>query len=214
MNNSKIIEQIDCTPWLKQTKMFVAKGRPGSHVDIASQSNMTLAKFLRQQTQTMREGRLTQAEYTSADRDKQKADKGFAGGEWISLASYEHDYRNRENWQGSNAVVIDADAKHGINEGARYAFSSAQLKDRLAGLQFLALPTHSYLDEIPRWRIIVTLSEIVTDPTEYAAIAHALAKRLDDNIDPRTFTPEQYWYSMSAPKDERDKRLGMIVVGG
>lgn len=199
-------------PWLHKTPIAISIGKRDTHADIKSQHDTTLATWLKGQTGTKREGVMTAAEYAAATKAQRVADKARVG--WYSISHYNNNRRSGENWTGTITCVLDADAKHGNLEGAQYSFSADELVRRLDGLQFVALPTHSYTDECPRWRIVVPLSETVTDRSEFGAIAKHISKRLDGFVDPRTYTPEQYWFSLSAPKGEWEKRLGLIVVGG
>ena len=63
-------------------------------------------------------------DYAAANKNARNADKAKAG--WYSFAAYEKHRRNGENWQGSNIVVIDADAKHGEVESAEYRGASRE----------------------------------------------------------------------------------------
>jgi hypothetical protein len=205
---------IQDTAWLHQTPIAISIGKRGTHATVKEQRNTTLAVWLKGQTKTNREGVMTAAEYVAADKELRGADKSAAGGGWYSFAHYDENHRAGDNWKGSNIVVIDADAKHGHEEGPQYSFTAAQLAARLDGLQFVALPTHSYTDECPRWRIVIPMSEVVADRAEFAAVAKKVAEKLNSNVDARSYTPEQYWFSMSAPKGEWANRLDLIVVGG
>ncbi|MDA8259923.1 MAG: hypothetical protein M0Z99_30505 [Betaproteobacteria bacterium] len=196
--------------WTQQIVTDVSRGK-GDWAEVKASAQATLADWLKWQIGKRREGLLDAIKYASATKAAREADKVRAG--WYSFAAYDHNHRNSKNWRGSNIVVIDADAKHGENEGPEYSFTADQLRERLKGLQFIALPSHSYTDEIPRWRIVIPLSEVVTDRKEYEAIARQLAWRLDGYVDPRSCTPEQLWFSMSAPKGEWDRRIKLVVLG-
>jgi hypothetical protein len=197
--------------WSQQIAINLSRGK-SDWGEVKGSATVTLADWLMWQIGNRREGFLDAMEYASANKAAREGDKVLAG--WYSFAAYDKSHRNSRNWQGSNIVVIDADAKHGESDGAEYAFTVDQLRERLTGLQFIALPSHSYTDEIPRWRIVIPLSEVITDRKEFAAIARQLAGRLDGYVDPRSYTPEQLWFSMSAPKGEWDRRIELIVVGG
>lgn len=197
--------------WLEQTKVDISRGKE-SWGKLADSASTTLAEVLSWQTRKVREGKMTAAEYAAADLKARNADKARAG--WYSFSLYAFNHRNGDNWQGTNIVVLDADAKFGPTEGAQFSFTAEQLRDRLDGLQYIALPTHSYTDQIPRWRIVVPLSEVVTDRTEFDAIAHSLAGKLDYYVDPRSYLPEQLWFSLSAPKGEWQGRVDRILVEG
>ncbi len=215
MNDVNTIDQnLIKTPWLEHTVVQLSKGKKGTHATVAQSVRMTLAGWLEAQTRKPREGTLTADQYVVADKERRNADKANAGGAWYSFAQYDANHRHGNNWHGTNIVVIDADAKFGNKEGPQYSFTGAKVRARLEGLQFVALPTHSYTDEVPRWRIIIPLSEVVTDRTQFAAVARHLSTRLDGYVDPRTYTPEQYWFSMSAPKGEWSKRLSLVMVEG
>jgi hypothetical protein len=197
--------------WAQQARVHMSRGK-GDWATVKVHGQTTIAAWYDWQVDTKREGLLSANEYAAANTDARNAEKVKAG--WYSFAEYSNDHRHSNDWHGSNIVVLDADAKHGTEEGPDYAFSGDELVNRLEGLHFIALPSHSYTDEVPRWRIIIPLSETITGRAEYAAIARHLAKRLDGYVDPRSYTPEQLWFSMSAPKGEWDKRLGLIKVGG
>lgn len=199
--------------WVADTTTALSIGKRSTHAQIKSQHDTTLAMWLEAQTAKKREGALTAVEYERADKPQRAADKAQAGGAWYSFANYANGHRSGPNWQGSNIVVLDADAKHGQEEDAKYSFTAAQLAHRLSGLQFIALPTHSYTDNCPRWRIVIPLTERVTNRGDFAEVAKHLGGKLDAYVDPRSETPEQYWFSLSAPKGEWETRLGLIVVG-
>lgn len=205
---------ISTAAWIRDLPIAISRGKPGTHARIETQASCTLLDWLKWQVSSPREGRMTLNEYVAAEDEAQKADKALAGAHWYSFAHYNDDHRNSDNWQGSNVVVLDADAKCGTEEGARFSFTAAQLRDRLSGLHFLALPTHSYTNDVPRWRIAIPLSEVVTDRVTFSNIAKHIAARLDGNVDPKSYTPEQYWFSLSAPRGEWSKRLSLITYGG
>lgn len=207
-----VVQKLNNAPWAQQVVVNVSRGK-GDWAKVKNQyPGVTLSAWFNGQVGTVREGAMTADEYVTADKDSRNGEKAKAG--WYSFAAYAGDHRDSKNWQGSNIVVVDADAKYGKEEGAEYSFTAAQVRARLDGLQFIALPSHSYTEEIPRWRIVIPLSEEVTNRDEFSAIARLLAGRLDGYVDPRTYTPEQLWFSMSAPKGEWHRRVGQIVVGG
>ncbi len=196
--------------WSQQIVINLSRGK-GDWAEVKASTQATLADWLKWQISKRREGSLDAIEYATASKDLRDEDKALAG--WYSFAAYDDNHRIGKSWRGSNIVVIDADAKHGKDEGPEYSFTADQLRERLKGLQFIALPSHSYTDEIPRWRIVIPLSEVITDRKEFAAIARQLAGRLDGYVDPRSYTPEQLWFSLSAPKGEWARRIALIVVG-
>lgn len=197
--------------WSQQIVTDVSRGK-GDWAKVKASIQATLADWLMWQIGKKREGSLAALEYASATKAAREADKARAG--WYSLAAYDDNHRDGKNWRGSNIVVIDADGKNGGAEGPQYSFTADQLRERLNGLQFIALPSHSYTDETPRWRIAIPLSEVTIDRKEFEVVARHLAARLDGNVDPRSYTPEQLWFSMSAPKGEWERRIKLIVVGG
>jgi hypothetical protein len=196
--------------WLREIKVNLSRGK-GDWATVKKSGPATLLEWRAWQVGTEREGAMTADEYASANKSARNDDKAMAG--WYSFAAYADGHRHSENWQGSNICILDADAKYGKDEGPKYSFTADALRERLGGLQYLALPTHSYTDEIPRWRIAIALSEVITARKEFDAIARHLACRLDGYVDPRSYTPEQLWFSMSAPKGEFANRVGLIVVG-
>lgn len=198
--------------WINEYQIALAEGKHGSHSVVKKQNRCTLSAWLMWQIKRKREGNLTLHEYVVGTKEERSADKAEAGGSWFSFSQYRDSHRSGDNWSGSNVVVLDADAKCGKEEGAKFAFTRVQLRHRLDGLQFVALPTYSYTDDIPRWRIVVVLTEVITDRDEFRAISRAIAARLDMFVDPRSFTPEQYWFSMSGPRGEWEKRLSLIVA--
>lgn len=197
--------------WTQQTTVTLSRGK-GDWAQIKQSGHGTLLDWFKWQVGTKREGAMTADEYANADKKAREPDKIMAG--WYSFAAYTDKHRESANWQGSNICVLDADAKHGKIEGPQYSFTADALRERLDGLQYIALPTHSYSDDIPRWRIVIPLSEVIAERNEFAAIARLLAGRIDGYVDPRSYTPEQLWFSMSAPKGEFANRVGLIVVGG
>lgn len=197
--------------WPQMTTVSLSRGK-GDWAEVKKSGNCTLQDWLKWQVDTKREGAMTADGYAKADKKAREADKAMAG--WYSFAPYANDHRDGRNWRGSNIVSLDADAKHGKDEGPQYSFTADALRERLDGLQYIALPTHSYSDKIPRWRIAIPLSEVITERKEFDAIARLLARRLDGCVDSRSYTPEQPWFSMSAPKGEFANRVGLIVVGG
>ena len=205
-----IAQPLSNATWSQTTTVTVSRGN-GDLAAVKVSGNYSLAEWLNWQVGTRREGTMNAKEYVAANKQARNADKAMAG--WCSFAYYINKHRNEENWQGSNIVVLDADAKHGKNESAAFSFNANELRKRLDGLQFIALPTHSYTDEIPRWRIVITLSEALTNRDEFGAIARHLASRLDGYVDPRSYTPEQLWFSMSAPKGEFQRHVDRILVG-
>ena len=196
--------------WLKVASLSLSRGDSSNLATVVEFSEATLAAFLQAQIASPRLGRMSEVEYSSADKSARAADKAPFG--WYSLSGYAGDHRNASTRQGSNIAALDADATVGGVTGAEYAFSAADLKQRLAGLYYIALPTHSYTDELPRWRILILLSEMITDRGEYAQVARDLAARLDGYVDPRSYTPEQLWYNLSAPADEWQNRKSLILV--
>ena len=201
----------DNTNWPQETPVNLSRGK-GDWAEIAKAGVCNLAEFLAWQTREKREGSMNAEQYAKSGKDDREADKKKAG--WYSLAAYENKHRNGANWRGSNIVILDADAIRAGKEGPQFSFSADDLRQRLDGLQFLALPSHSYTDQIPRWRIVIPLSEVLTERGEFDAIARTLAQRFNSYVDPRSYTPEQLWFSMSAPKGEWDRHLERIVVGG
>jgi hypothetical protein len=209
--NDPIAKVLALAPWSCDISIDLSRCK-GDWVKVQASRHTTLAEWLIWQIGKKREGSLDAIEYASVSKNTRDADKALAG--WYSFAAYNDNHRNSKNWRGSNIVVIDADAKHGKDEGPQYSFTADQLRELLRGVQFIALPSHSYTDAIPRWRIAIPLSEVITDREEFEAIARHLAARLDGNVDPRSYTPEQLWFSMSAPKGEWERRIELIVVGG
>ncbi len=196
--------------WLHGHCTALSHGKPPKWAEVRRETETTLAALLKGQTNTPREGRLTGAEYHNATDEAKKADKSaFA---WFSLAHYENSHRNADNWKGSNCVVLDADGKTPTGE-TRY-FTRGELRERFDGLRFIALPSHSFTVDCPRWRIVIPLSETIIDRGEYAAAAKHLAGRLDMCVDGKSYTPEQLWFVMSAPKGEWATHVAQIVVGG
>ncbi|MCX7168155.1 MAG: hypothetical protein NTV11_18030 [Rhodocyclales bacterium] len=198
------------TTWPEQTPVSLSRGN-GDWAAVKKCGGCTLRDWFKWQVGTKREGAMTADEYAKAGKSAREADKVKAG--WYSLSAYADEHRDAANWQGSNICILDADAKYGKVEGPQYSFTADALRERLDGLQFIALPTHSYSDEIPRWRIVIPVSEVITERKEFDAIARLLARRLDGYVDPRSYTPEQLWFSMSAPRGEFTNRVGLIVVG-
>jgi hypothetical protein len=196
--------------WLRDIKVSLSRGKT-EWATVKKSGPTTLQDWCAWQVSTEREGAMTADEYARANKSARNVDKAMAG--WYSFAVYADGHRHSDNWHGSNICILDADAKQGKEEGPQYSFTADALRERLDGLQFVALPTHSYTTEIPRWRIAIPLSEVITDRNEFSAIARILAKRLDCFVDPRSYTPEQLWFSMSAPKGEFANRVGLIVVG-
>ena len=158
-----------------------------------------------------RESKLTEVEYNAATDAAQKGDKA---GAWVSLAHYDGLHRVRKNWNGTNCVVLDADATNG-KEGAdklagkEYSFSLEQLKERFKGCRYIIAPTHSYTDEIPRWRVFIFLTKVINDADIFEQVARHLAMRLNGYVDPRSYLPEQLWYLPSCPKGEIEKRKSL-----
>lgn len=178
---------------------------------VTQEGSISLARFVAVMLKRPREGTLSAGDYSAAPDSAQKRDKGAFS--WFSLAQYRVPHRNSENWLGTNAAVLDLDASHGIEKGAKFSFTADALCERLADFRFIALPTHSYTDEAPRWRVIIPLSETLTDREEYGAVAGHLSGLLDNYVDQRSLLPEQLWYVMSTPKGEWNNRVSRIVVG-
>jgi len=196
--------------WLADAAVTVSSGSSHNLGMVVAAEAISLAMFVKQQISDIREGQLNAAEYQAADKEARNADKAPFG--WYTFATYTGQHRNSTNWLGSNIVVLDADATVGGVIGAEYAFSAGDLKQRLAGLLYIALPTHSYTNEIPRWRILILLSEMISDREQYDQIARDLAGRLDGYVDPRSYTPEQLWYNLSAPAGEWETRRKLITI--
>jgi putative DNA primase/helicase len=207
-------QQVLATPhplqWLKGTRLSLSRGDSSNLAAVAGYSESTLAVFLHAQIVTPRLGRMSAGEYAAADKPARDADKAAFG--WFSHAAYSGQHRNKDNWQGSNIVVFDADATCGDQHGPEYSFDGEELRQRLSGLWFIALPTHSWTDSVPRWRILIPLSDATTHRDEYKDIAQELAGLLDGYVDPRSFTPEQLWYNLSAPAGEWENRKRLIMV--
>lgn len=208
------LQQVLATPhpmqWLRNTPLSLSRGDSSNLAAVAGYSESTLAAFLHAQIVTPRLGRMSAGEYATADKPARDADKAAFG--WFSLAAYSGQHRNKDNWQGSNIVVIDVDATCGDQHGPEYSFDGEELRQRLSGLWFVALPTHSWTDSVSRWRILIPLSDATTNRDEYKQIAQELAGLLDGYVDPRSFTPEQLWYNLSAPAGEWENRKRLIMV--
>ena len=188
-------------------------GKATNYAKVTAEGQTTLANFISNMLKTPREGLLNANEYANASSAAQKQDKSKFS--WYSLGHYKTKYRNSANWLGGNIAVLDLDASYGLKKNKiEYSFSADSLHERLYGLNFIALPTHSYTDDVPRWRVLIPLSETLTDRKEYECVISCLAEKFDNFIDPRSLLPEQLWFVMSAPKGEWNNRVSRIVVGG
>ena len=196
--------------WLGDYHVTASIGESGNFARVTNSTPMKMAAFLKTQVSTRRLGSRSESDYAIADKAVRDADKAAFG--WFSLAAYSGQHRNKDNWQGSNIVVIDADATCGDQHGPEYSFDGEELRQRLSGLWFIALPTHSWTDSVPRWRILIPLSAATSHRDEYKAMAQELAGLLDGYVDPRSFTPEQLWYNLSAPAGEWESRKRLIMV--
>ena len=196
--------------WLKDTNVHLSRGTSKNLASVTQHTVMSMAEFVRLQIREQRTGQLSEAEYMVASKAKRDAEKGQFG--WYSPSNYADKHRDQYNWLGTNSVVLDADANNGKEEGPEFSFNGDQLRARLAGLLYIALPTHSYTAEIPRWRILIVLNSVITDRAEFEKIARDLAKNLNGYVDARSFTPEQLWYDFSTPAGEWDKRKEQVIV--
>ena len=179
---------------------------------VTKHEQLTIKSFYQKISTTFREGNLTQSEYAAADKPRKNSEKD---GVWFSLSKYNDSRRNRESWLGSNCIPLDIDATNGLTgdakrEGEAYAFTKDMIMERLKGLCFILVPTHSYTHKIPRWRAFIFLATPIVDSDAYTKSAKELAKKLDGYVDPRSYTPEQLWYSPSCPKGEIVSRINLI----
>ncbi len=221
MQDSENARGPQATSWPSEVTVSVSTGKSQNFGLVTKAVETTLDRWLAAQLKTPREGVLAAQEYAdlclAAETDKgakARKDAEKAAWHWYSFASYVDNHRKAANWQGSNIAVLDADAKYGTREGAQYSFKPDDLRQRLDGLKFIAVPTHSFTESVPRWRIVIPLSECVTDRREFEAVAKHLGGLLNGYVDPRSYTPEQLWFAFSAPKGEWNKRRSLIMVEG
>lgn len=180
---------------------------------VAEYEQITIKSFYKKLVEMFREGNLTLSEYAEADKLHKNADKD---GCWFSFSKYTDLRRNRTSWLGSNCITLDIDATNGLTgddklEGKEFSFSRDVIMQRLDGLCYILVPTHSYTDIVPRWRAFIFLAKSIVDSDSYSQIAKSLAKKLDGYVDPRSYTPEQLWYAPSCPKGEKVSRIGLIA---
>ena len=148
-------------------------------------------------------GKLTSAQYASADKAARQADKD---GPWFILGTFKNNHRHSSTWEQTGAITLDHDAG---------TLSEEEIRASLAGHAAIVSTTHSHTPERPKWRIILPLVTPISDREQYKATVAAAERLFPDGteFDSRSRLPEQLWFAPSCPVDAAEHYRAFALEG-
>lgn len=102
---------------------------------------------------------------------------------WWAAHVWTGDYRRRDAWQAASALLVDLDCQDRTREGGHQKHRPSQeLRHRFAeAIEFSTV--HGWHQTRHGWRLVVLLSEPVTDADLYASAARGLESIIDAWLD-------------------------------
>jgi len=140
-------------------------------------------------------GRLTAAEYHKLDKTKKnEKDRRFSekDGEYFCTARFKPaGVRTDADVEAVWGVALDFDSGN---------TTETVIRERLAGMTYLAYTSYSHRPGHERWRVLVVLSHEIDRRHLPTVFAH-FQDLFDLDLDPRGGVPSQGWYTPACPYD-------------
>jgi hypothetical protein len=140
-------------------------------------------------------GTLPLAEYLALDKKvkEQKAIRDAEkNGEYFIPAVFKHaGTRSGTDVKSVSAFTGDIDTG---------TVTRAEIEAKLRGLQYIAYSSYSHQASDPRWRFIVPYATPITD-AEHRKVYAFFQGQFDDQLDDRSDTTNQIWYTPACPPD-------------